>query len=98
MSDAYAGKAWILIGNLWSSARPEKEVDKFAKLWAAADCYARAKSADESLKAEADSLTASVAKYYPAAADMFMYELSAGQGYDISVDGMSARTTVRTRN
>ena len=98
MGDAYAGKAWILIGNLWSSARPEKEVDKFAKLWVAADCYARAKGADESLKAEADSLTASVAKYYPAAADMFMYELSSGQGYDISVDGMSAHTTVRTRN
>lgn len=97
MGDAYAGKAWILIGNLWSSARPEKEVDKFAKLWAAADCYARAKSADASLKEEADSLTASVAKYYPAAADMFMYELSAGQGYDVYVEGMSAHTTVRTR-
>ncbi len=97
MAPAYAGKAWLLIGNLWSSSRPEKEVDKFAKLWAAADCYARAKAADDSLKVDADAQIASVSKYYPAAADMFMYELSAGQGYSISVEGMSAYTTVRTR-
>lgn len=98
MGPAYAGKAWLLIGNLWSSSRPEKELDKYAKLWAAADCYQRAKAADDSLKGEADSLTASVAKYYPAASDMFMYDLSSGQGYDVSIGGMYAHTTVRTRN
>ena len=98
MEPSYAGKAWMILGNLWSSCRPEKELDKFAKLWAAADCYSKAKAADESLKGEADSQIASVTRYYPAAADMFMYELSSGSPYTVSVDGMTASTTVRTRN
>ena len=76
----------------------EEYLPKNARFWVAADYYLKAKEADASLKGEADAQLASVARYYPEASEMFMYDLSAGQGYDVSCGGMSARTTVRTRN
>ena len=98
MGNGYSGRAFLLLGNLWASATASKEVDKYARFWVAADYYRKAKDADASLKGEADAQIASVARYYPEASEMFMYDLAAGQGYDVSCGGMSARTTVRTRN
>ena len=98
MGNGYSGKAYLLLGNLWASAPTTGEVDRYARYWVAADYYRKAQGADESLKGEADAQLASVSRYYPEAAEMFMYDLKAGQGYDISCGGMSAHTTVRTKN
>lgn len=98
MDNGYSGKAYLLLGNLWASAQASGEVDRYARFWVAADYYRKAKEADVSLKEEADAQLASVSRYYPEASEMFMYDLAAGQGYSVSCGGMSARTTVRTRN
>lgn len=97
MGNGYSGKAYLLLGNLWASVTASKEVDKYARFWVASDYYRKAKEVDSSLKDEADAQLASVSRYYPEASEMFMFDLSAGQGYDISCGGMSAHTTVRTR-
>ena len=91
----YAGKAYLIIGNLWASATCTSEVDKYARYWAATDYYQKARSADSTLADEASASIASVSRYYPEASEIFMYDLGAGQGYTVSCGGMSAATTVR---
>ncbi len=91
----YAGKAYIVLGNLWASASCADAVDKYARYWAATDCYQKARNADPSVADEASQLIGSVSRYYPEASEIFMYDLTAGQGYTVSCGGMSASTTVR---
>ena len=91
----YAGKAYMILGNLWASASCSGDVDKYARYWAATDYYQKARSADASLADDAASSIASVSRYYPEASEIFMYDLGAGQGYTVSCGGMSASTTVR---
>ena len=80
MDYGYAGKAYMIPGNLWASAT---------------DYYQKARNADATLADEAASSISSVARYYPEASEIFMYDLSAGQSYTVSCAGMSAFTTVR---
>ena len=91
----YAGKAYMILGNLWASATCESVENKWARYWAATDYYQKARNADPSLADEAASSIGSVSRYYPEAAEAFMYDLSAGQSYTVSCSGMSATTTVR---
>ena len=95
MDYGYAGKAYMILGNLWASAPCSGDVDKYARYWAATDFYQKARSADATLSDEAASSISSVARYYPEASEIFMYDLSAGQSYTVSCAGMSAFTTVR---
>ena len=91
----YAGKAYMIIGNLWASATCGSDVDKYARYWAATDYYNKARSADATLADEAASSIGSVSRYYPEASEIFMYDLGSGQSYTVSCGGMSASTTVR---
>ena len=98
MDYGYAGKAYIILGNLWASVSCDGEVNKYARYWAATDCYQKARSADPSVAEEASASISSVSRYYPEASEIFMYDLSAGQSYTVSCGGMSASTTVRVSN
>ena len=103
MDNGYAAQSYIILGNLWSGAYADTEIERFARSWVAADYFQKAKveameegcAADEGTAAEASKLYASAAKYFPDASEVFMYDLSAGQSYSISLGGMSAKTTVK---
>jgi len=93
----YAGKAYMIMGNLWSSASCGGDVDKYARYWAASDYYQKAKAADASLTDDANASIGKVSIYYPEASEIFMYDLSKGQSYTVSCSGMTTTTTVRVR-
>ena len=95
LDHGFAGKAYMIMGNLWASAVCTDDVDKYARFWAATDYFQKARSADPSLADDVASSIAGVAKYYPEASEIFMYDLSAGQSYTVSCGGLSASTTVR---
>ncbi|MBO4624262.1 MAG: hypothetical protein J5646_02045 [Bacteroidales bacterium] len=95
MDYGYAGKAYMILGNLWASASCSGDVDKYARYWAATDYYQKARSADPSIADDANASISSVSRYYPEASEIFMYDLSAGQSYTVNCGGLSAFTTVR---
>jgi len=95
MDYGYAGKTYIILGNLWASVSCDGDVNKYARYWAATDCYQKARSTDPSVADEASASISNVSRYYPEASEIFMYDLSAGQSYTVSCGGMSASTTVR---
>ena len=97
MDYGYAGKAYLILGNLWASATCGETVDKWARYWAAADYYQKARSADPSVADEAGAALGSVSRYYPEASEAFMYDLAKGQSYTVSCSGMTATTTVRVQ-
>ncbi len=93
----YAGKAYMLIGNIWAGAGcGGNEMNKRAKFWVATDYMMKAKAADSNLAAEADKNIGRYRSYFPTAADAFMYDLTDGKAYTVSCGGMTATTTVRT--
>ena len=93
----FAGKAYMILGNLWASASCGDTKDKWARYWVAADYYQKARSADPSVSDEAGQALGSVSRYYPEASEAFMYDLTRGQSYTVSCSGMSATTTVRVQ-
>ena len=97
MDFGYAGKAYLILGNLWASATCGETVDKWARYWAAADYYQKARSADASVADEAAASLGNVSRYYPEASEAFMYDLTKGQSYTVSCNGMTATTTVRVQ-
>ena len=97
LDNGYAGKAYMIMGNLWSSASCGGDVNKYARYWAASDYYQKAMNADPSLADDARSAIGKVSIYYPEASEIFMYDLSKGQIYTVSCSGMTTTTTVRTR-
>jgi hypothetical protein len=97
LDNGFAGKAYLIMGNIWASATCGDTVDKWARYWVAADYYQKARSTDASLSDEAASSISSVARYYPEASEAFMYDLTKGQSYTVSCSGMTATTTVRVQ-
>ena len=97
MDYGYAGKAYLILGNLWASATCGETVDKWARYWAAADYYQKARNADPSIADEAAASLGSGSRYYPDASEAFMYDLTKGQSYTVSCGGMTATTTVRVQ-
>ena len=97
MDYGFAGKAYLIMGNLWASATCGETQDKWARYWAAADYYQKARNADPSVADEAAASLASVSRYYPEASEAFMYDLTKGQSYTVSCGGMTATTTVRVQ-
>lgn len=91
----YAGKAYMIMGNLWAGTScGGDEITRYAPRWAACDFYNKAKAADPSLAEEANRQI-SRNSYYPSAADAFMYGYQNGQSYTVSCSGMTATTTIR---
>ena len=97
LDNGYAGKAYMILGNLWASASCGGDVNKYARYWAASDYYQKAMNADSSLADDARSAIGKVSIYYPEASEIFMYDLAKGQAYTVSCGGMTTTTTVRTR-
>lgn len=91
------GKAYFLMGNIWSSTTcGGDEISRRAPFWVACDYMNKAKAADPSLAAEADKFISQFRVYFPQAADAFMYDITDGQSYTVSCGGLRATTTVRT--
>jgi len=97
LDNGFAGKAYLIMGNLWASATCGDTVDKWARYWVAADYYQKARNVDPSVSDDASASISSVARYYPEASEAFMYDLTKGQSYTVSCGGMSATTTVRVQ-
>ena len=95
MDYGYAGKAYLILGGLWASASCSGDVEKYARYWVATDYYNKAKAADATLSDDANASINNVARYYPPASEIFMYDLGPGQSYTVSCGGMTATTTVR---
>lgn len=93
-----AARAYFLMGTIWGNVKcGGDEISSRAPYWVAVDYLNRAKAADESLAEEANRMIGQFARYYPKAADAFMYDLTDGQSYTVSCSGMRATTTVRTQ-
>ena len=56
----------------------------------------KAKAHDPSLEAEANRYIGKYSRYFPQAAEAFMYDVTNGQSYTVVCGGMRATTTVRT--
>ncbi len=97
VSEAYKGRAYLLIGTIWGTARCSgNEVESQAHFWVAYDYVIRAKAADATLADEANSLASQYQAYFPSQADAFMYDLTNGQSYTAVCGAMRETTTVRT--
>lgn len=99
LDPSIAGKCYFLIGQVWGLIScGGDEIQTRANFWVAVDNLRKAAAADEALAEEANRLIAQYSRYYPQAAEAFMYNLTNGQAYTVNCSGMSATTTVRTQN
>ena len=97
MDETLAGKAYLLIGTIWGSAAcGGDEISRRAPYWVACDYMNKAKAADPSLTDDANRYIGQYSKYFPPAADAFMYNVTNGDSYTVVCGGMRATTTVRT--
>ena len=97
LDNGYAGKAYLVIGNLWASAPCEGELNGYARFWASVDYYQKAMAADPSIEDDARSAIGASARHYPEASDLFMFDLNAGDSYTVRCGGMAATTTARVK-
>ena len=97
MDDALAGKAYLLIGTIWGSTScGGDEIARRAPYWVACDYMNKAKAADPTLTDDANRYIGQYSRYFPPAADAFMYNITSGESYTVVCNGMRATTTVRT--
>jgi tetratricopeptide (TPR) repeat protein len=92
------GKAYMLIASIWTRQNcGDTDIERRAPYWVAVDYFARAKAADPSCAAEADRMIAQFRQHFPLQEEAFMYDLSEGSEYTVVCNGMTEKTTVRTR-
>lgn len=97
LDEELAGKAYLLIGTIWGSTScGGDEIARRAPYWVACDYMNKAKAADPSLTEDANRYIGQYSRYFPPAADAFMYDITNGQSYTVVCGGMRATTTVRT--
>ena len=97
MDETLAGKAYLLIGTIWgSSSCGGDEIARRAPYWVACDYMNKAKAADPSLTDDANRYIGQYSRFFPQAAEAFMYDVTNGQSYTVACGGMRATTTVRT--
>ena len=97
MDESLAGKAYLLIGTIWGSTScGGDEIARRAPYWVACDYLNKAKAADPSLAEDANRYIGQYSRYFPPAADAFMYNITNGESYTVVCGGMRATTTVRT--
>lgn len=99
LNKGYVAESYIVIGNLWSSVPADGEIERYARFWVASDYYQKAKAASQSQETtdEASRLLGNVTRYFPEASEVFMYDLTAGQSYSVSLGGMYASTSVKVK-
>lgn len=97
-SDLYDAKSYYLIGTIWgSTVCGGDEIAKRAPYWVAVDYMQKAKNADPSLAEDADRMIGQYRAYFPQTAEAFMYNITDGESYTVSCNGMRAVTIVRTQ-
>lgn len=97
LDEAWAGKAYFLMGTIWGTTTcGGDEVARRSPYWVACDYMNKAKAADPSLTEEAGRYISNYSRYFPQAADAFMYGVENGQSYTVVCGGMRATTVVRT--
>ena len=97
MDESLAGKAYLLLGTIWgSSSCGGDEIARRAPYWVACDYMNKAKAADPSLTDDANRYIGQYSRFFPQAAEAFMYDVTNGQSYTVVCGGMRATTTVRT--
>jgi len=95
--DPNYGKAYLLIGDLYSSSASmcaEDDLGGKSVFWAAVDKYIRAKSVDSSVESDANAKIAQFSKFYPAASDLFFRDMQEGSSYTVGC-WINESTTVR---
>ena len=98
LSDTYDAKCYYLMGTIWgSTVCGGDEISKRAPYWVAVDYMQKAKNADPALAEDADRMIAQYRAYFPQTAEAFMYNITDGDPYTVSFNGMRASTTVRTQ-
>lgn len=98
LDETLAGKAYFLMGTIWGTTScPGDEISRRAPYWVACDYMQKAKNADPSLTDECNRMIGQYSVYFPQTAEAFMYDLTNGQSYTVSCNGMRATTTVRTQ-
>ena len=91
-------RSYMLLGNIWSAVRCEgNEIAVRAPYWVAVDYFDKAKKVDPSLAEEANKKIAEFRKYYPTAADAFMYDVKDGDVYNVNCGSFHESTTVKTQ-
>lgn len=97
-SDLYDAKSYYLIGTIWgSTVCGGDEISKRAPYWVAVDYMQKAKNADPTLAEDADRMIGQYRAYFPQTAEAFMYNITDGESYTVSCNGMRATTIVRTQ-
>ena len=98
LSDNYDAKCYYLMGTIWgSTVCGGDEISKRAPYWVAVDYMQKAKNADPALAEDADRMIGQYRAYFPQTAEAFMYNITDGDAYTVSCNGMRASTTVRTQ-
>ena len=97
-SDLYDAKSYYLIGTIWgSTVCGGDEISKRAPYWVAVDYMQKAKNADPTLAEDAERMIGQYRAYFPQTAEAFMYNITDGESYTVSCNGMRATTIVRTQ-
>jgi tetratricopeptide (TPR) repeat protein len=94
------GDAYMLIGSAYAASSTscfEDDVMQKTVYWAAVDMFAKAKSADPSIKEKADEQIRTYSQYFPNNEDIFMYlNKTDGESYTVGC-WINEATIVRTR-
>ena len=92
------GKAYLLLGTIWAAQKcGSNEIERASVFWVAVDFFNRARQADPESAADANKYIAAYSQNFPMQGDAFMYDLTDGNAYTVNCNGLSERTTVRTR-
>ena len=98
LSDNFDAKAYYLMGTIWgTTVCGGDEISKRAPYWVAVDYMQKAKNADPALAEDADRMISQYRGYFPQTAEAFMYNITDGDSYTVSCNGLKATTTVRTQ-
>lgn len=95
--DRTNGKAYMLIGYLYVTFNDNISDDAVIRktaYWAAVDQWEKAKSVCPSVAQEANNVISKYKKYYPAANELFMRNITKGQTYTVP-GWINEKTTVR---
>ncbi|MGE0090313.1 MAG: tetratricopeptide repeat protein [Bacteroidales bacterium] len=98
-NDPNSGVAYMLIGQIYTASSKSCSEDEFEQktvFWAAVDKFAKAKSVDPNLTAQADELIATYKPHFPDNENIFFYGLKEGDSYTIKC-WINETTTVRSR-
>ena len=98
LGDSFDAKAYYLMGTIWgTTVCGGDEISKRAPYWVAVDFMQKAKNADPALAEDADRMIGQYRAYFPQTAEAFMYNITDGESYTVSCNGLKATTTVRTQ-